>query len=259
MNPSDAEGLLFKHLRLYHYPVGLFFEKEGGVDDPGVAPQVVPRNSLSFCQFLVMAREVGHSVEVTPDKLGCSTAADVFGFKQEEERAVKTLRYYLGKRAEDFYHQRPRFSPGEVRAIGLAPLSRCRREPDAVVMVTDTLQCAHMLDFFIKGSGLTHLDLSHKVNGAACANTVEALISGAPQVALPCPGAFTSGKVERGELFLAFGWEEFQIMMSVLSKRARRGVVSLLGGESLVGNDVCRNCPRIRFDKVEGPSPGEQG
>lgn len=249
MDPSRSGSMLFEHLRLYHHPVGVFFERQGSA--PRARPGVSPRNRLSFCQFLAFARQVGHTVSVMPDKLDCSTAVDVFGFKQEGQRAIKTLRYYLGSKAEEFYHQRSRFPLGEIASVGLSPLSLCEERPDAVVMVVDSLQCAHLLDFYIRGSGATRVDLSHVVNGAACANTVEAVLKRRPQVAFPCPGAFTSGKVERGEMFLAFGWTQFEQTMEVLAERARKGRVSLLGGASLVGNDVCRNCPRIKFDKVD--------
>jgi len=253
----DLETLFMKHLRLYHHPVGIFFEEKG---KNRIVPELVPKNKLSFCQLLAFVREVGESVRLEANRLGCITAADVFGFKNEREKAIKTLKNYLSpSEAESFYEVRPRFALGEIESVVLAPLGKCSEEPDAVVMVLDGLQAMHLLDFYAKAEDMSEIPLSHNVTGAACANAVKALKKNGPQLALPCPGAFTSGKMERGEMILAFPWKAFLKVGKVMEEKAEKGRVSLLGGEELVGNDVCRNCPLIKFEKVaEGEKCGQE-
>ncbi len=249
MDYQEMETLFMKYLRLYHHPVALFFEKGG---ERRMKPQFRAKNRMSFCQFLAFARETGHSVYMEPDKLGCPTASDLFGFKVDEEKCIKSLALYLEqKEAENFYHSRPRLPAGEVEAIGLAPLSLCTATPDAVIFVADALQAVHLMDFYVKGAEIAEVPMSHHVNGAACGNTVKAMQIGSPQIALPCPGAFTSGKMERSEMLIAFPWEALEKCAAALQERVAKGTVSLLGGPALVGMDVCRNCPLIKFEKVK--------
>ncbi len=249
MSPREMEGLFMQYLRLYHHPVAIFLE---GPEERRITPEFAAKNRLSFCQFLAFVRETGNSIYMEPPRLGCPTAADVFGLKVDPEKAIKTLTLYLSKEeAERFYESRPRLSEGEIEAVGLAPLALCEEEPDAVIFVTDALQAVHLLDFYAKGADQAEITMSHHVNGAACGNTIKAIKSGTPQLALPCPGAFTSGKMERGELLLAFPWPALTKCASVLKERAEKGSVSFLGGATLVGMDVCRNCPLIKLEKLK--------
>ncbi|GEM_PF-4491271 len=242
---SDIEEVLIRHLRLYHYPVAIFFERDGKEQ---ISAEKRPKNRLSFCQLLAHVRQVGGSLRLYPKFLGCATAADLFGFSREEEKSLKTLNKYVSRDAsERFYADRPRFAPGTISSVALCTLGRCDKEPDGVIMVVDSLQAMHLLDFYAKAVDKPDIPLGHSVNGAACANTVKALKQGAPQLAFPCPGAFTSGKMERGEVVLSFPWEAFQATVQVVFQRAEKGKFSLLGGPQLVGDDVCRNCPLIRF------------
>ncbi len=250
MHFRELEALLARHLRLYHHPVAVFFEDYAADETPekALAPEAEAGSRLSFCQVLAHVRQVGTSVRLEPRRLSCPTAADVFGFSRQEQKAVKTLNKYVGlESAERFYQERDRFRPGSKGAVCLFPLEKCPAEPDAVIMVVDALQAMHLLDFYAMAKDLPEIPLSHNVNGAACANTVKAIKRQGPQLALPCPGAFTSGKMERGEVVLAFSWPDFQAAAAVAQSRARQAKASLLGGPQLVGNDVCRNCPLIKF------------
>jgi uncharacterized protein (DUF169 family) len=242
---DEMEALLARHLRLYHHPVAIFFEPPRA----GLHPvEAEPGNRLSFCQILAHVRQTGQSIRLRQNRLSCPTAADVFGLDRQEERAVKTLNKYVSlEAAEGFYQARERLLPGSRGSVALFPLEKSPAEPDAVVLVVDALQAMHLLDFYAMAKDMPEIPLSHNVNGADCANTVKAMERGGPQLALPCPDAFTSGKMERGEVVLAFPWPDFSCVTEVVAERAEKGRVSLLGGPGLVGSDVCRNCPLIKF------------
>ncbi len=251
MDFPQLEELFMRNLRLYHHPVALFFEADG---PSRFQPTYRAKNRLSFCQFLAFAREYGGAVFMEADRLACSTAADLFGFKEERLKATKALAGYMPREeAERFYQARPRLAPGSCSGVGLAPLSQAQEPPDVVVFTVDALQATHLLDFYVAGVGCSEVTLTHHVNGAACGNSIKAFTLGTPQLALPCPGAFTSGKMDRSEMLLAFPWEALTACAGVLERRAAKGRVSLLGGPTLVGMDVCRNCPLIKFEKIGEP------
>ncbi len=246
---KEMERLFMRHLRLYHYPVGIFFEKDG---NKRAHYEFYPKNKISFCQLLAFSREVGKSAFLPPDKISCVTANDLFGLSVSKQRAVRSLRHYLqSDQAEEFYHKRPRIKQGPLDGVGASPLSQCDSPPDAVIFVVDNLQAMHLMDYYLKGSGGYEVQLTHHVNGAACGNTIKAIELNMPQMALPCPGAFSSGKLERGELIISFPYDALTQCFNAFKTQLERHGISLLRGKSLVGMDVCRNCPLIRFERIK--------
>lgn len=244
MSWQEAHELLLKTLRLYHDPVAVFFLGEG----EEFRPEARPKNRLSICQYLAHVREVGESLLLLPENLHCQTAAFVVGFPFKEKNVRQTLKKFLQPEAvEKLYRERPRLKEGRFKGFGFAPLAKAYRDPEVVLMVVDTLQAAHLLDFYLYGAGLTEVPFSHYPNAAVCGSLVKAYLTNSPVMSLPCPGAFSSGKMERGELILAFPGEAFKTVLRVLEEKARVGRVSFLGGPRLVGEDVCRNCPLIAF------------
>ncbi len=247
MEGKNLSELLLRTLRLYHEPVAVYF-----LEDTYPEGLVRPRNRLSICQIVAHVREVGEGVLLTPEGLHCQTAAFVCGFPFREERVKKTLYKFLKpEAAEQLYAERPRLPGGKFRALAFRPLEQIEEAPEVVLLVVDALQAAHLLDFYLLGSGISELPLTHYPNAAVCGSMVKAYLSGKPVLSLPCPGAFSSGKMDRGEIFLAFPRAAFEIVIRVLEEKARKGRVSFLGGPRLVGEDICRNCPLISF-KAEG-------
>ena len=248
MRWEEISELLLKALRLYHDPVAVFFLREG----EEFRPEARPKNRLSICQYLAHVREVGESLLLLPENLHCHTAAFVVGFPYREERVMKSLHKFLrAETAERLYKERPRLKEGEFKGVGFSPLAKAHRDPEVVLLVVDSLQAAHLLNFYLYGAEVTEIPFSHSPNAAVCGTMVKAYLSGVPAMSFPCPGAFSSGKIERGEVILAFPGEAFKVVVKVLEEKARKGKVSFLGGPRLVGEDVCRNCPLISFGPPE--------
>ncbi len=245
MSGANLSETLLRTLRLYHEPVAVYLlEKEEGP----FKDLARPKNRLSICQIVAHVREVGQGVLLTPQGLHCQTAAFVCGFPYKEERVLKTLYKFLSqKAAEKLYAERARLEPGRYQALAFVPLERVEAPPEVVLLVVDALQAAHLLDFYLLGAGLTELSLSHYPNAAVCGSMVKAFVEQSPVLSLPCPGAFSSGKMDRGELILAFPWQAFETALKVLQEKVQKGRVSFLGGPRLVGEDLCRNCPLISF------------
>ncbi|MBX6422649.1 DUF169 domain-containing protein [Thermosulfurimonas sp. F29] len=243
MEGRKVSELMLRTLRLYHEPVAVYF-----LEGEPSRPLARPKNRLSICQVVAHVREVGEGVFLTPEGLHCQTAAFVCGFPFREERVKKTLHKFLQpEAAERLYAERLRLPEGRFRGMAFLPLEEVTERPDAVLMVVDALQAAHLLDFYLFGSGRSELPLVHYPNAAVCGTMVRAYLTGEPALSLPCPGAFSSGKMDRGELFLAFSGPAFETVLRVLEDKAGKGRVSFLGGPRLVGEDTCRNCPLISF------------
>jgi len=243
MEGRKLAELLLSTLRLYHDPVAVTFLSG---EPPSGLPR--PRKRLSLCQVLAHVRETGEPVLVLPEDLHCQTAAFVCGWPFKEENVRKTLAKFLKPEpAETLYRKRPRLPEGAFRGFLFEPLARVEGEPQAILLVVDALQTAHLLDFYLYAEGLPELSLTHYPNAAVCGTMVKAYLEDRPVLSLPCPGAFSSGKMDRGELILGFSSRAFLKAVSVLEEKSEKGRVSFLGGAHLVGEDICRNCPLIAF------------
>ncbi|WP_456432770.1 DUF169 domain-containing protein [Thermosulfuriphilus sp.] len=246
---AQWQEMLFKNLKLYHYPVGIKFHFEEE-DFSGLRVDKTCKHRLTFCQFVAFVRMSGYSTKVSRESISCVTAADVFGFRQEREKCLKALKKFFPETgtAESFYATRPRLAPRELKGISLYPLEKLPFPADVVLIVCDTLQAGHLLDDTIAGLNQPTLSLTHKVNGAFCATAVSAYQSGGIELSLACPGAYTSGKMERGEIILYFPWSIFEKTMERLEERVNKQGASLLpGSRDYVGLDVCGNCPLVIF------------
>ncbi len=246
---ANWQEVLFRHLKLYHYPVGIRFHwQEESLDQ--IKVDKVCRNRLTFCQFVAFTRMSGYSTLISPGAISCVTAADVFGLRPDKEKCLKALKKFFPQEdpAQAFYQQRPRLSPQELKGISLWPLDKLPFKADLVLLVCDNLQATHLLDDTIAVSGQASLPFAHKVNGAFCGTAVSAYKHKRVELSLACPGAYTSGKMERGELILCFPWEIFEKVIHRLQERGTRQGASLLSGSrDYVGLDVCGNCPLMIF------------
>ncbi len=247
MSWEEISNLLLRTLRLYHDPVAIFFLKS----QEEFQPESYPKRKLSICQYLAHVREVGESLLLTPEGLHCQTAAFVVGFPFKEKNVKASLYKFLQtEAAERLYQERARLPEGAFAGFGFAPLAKAYRQPELVFFVVDALQASHLLDFYLYASGKAEVSFPHYPNAAVCGTMVKAYLEDRPLLALPCPGAFSSGKMDRGELLLVFPWSAFEITVELLRKKAQEGQVSFLGGPRLVGEDICRNCPLISFRKA---------
>lgn len=237
--------LLLSTLRLYHDPVAVTFFSE---DPPSGFPR--PKKRLSLCQVVAHVRETGEPVLVLPEDLHCQTAAFLCGWPFQEEKVRRVLGKFLRpEAAEILYQKRSRLPQGTLQGLLFEPLAQIKNHPAVFLLIVDALQATHLLNFYLYAEGLPELSLIHYSGAALCGTMVKAYLEDRPVLSLPCSGAFSSGKLERGELILGFSARAFKKVITVLEERASEGRVSFLGGAHLVGEDICRNCPLIAFEK----------
>ena len=89
---KDMQKVLMDELRLMHYPIAVkFIFKEEELDDfLANGSFYESAKPLTFCQFEIAARMKGQTVLGTKDRLGCSNASFVFGWKPFDDAEVKS-------------------------------------------------------------------------------------------------------------------------------------------------------------------------
>jgi len=136
---QDMQKILMDELRLMHYPIAVKFifkdeELEDFVKNASYFEAVKP---LTFCQFEIAARMKGQTVLGTKEKLGCSNASFVFGWKPFDDAEVKTHLKYAKNwdQAVKFVKTKPRLPEGALKAFIVSPLADSYFAPDTSISI----------------------------------------------------------------------------------------------------------------------------
>jgi uncharacterized protein (DUF169 family) len=262
---AQMQRVLMDELRLLHYPIAIkyFFdakELEAFKKGPGYH---VPVKPLTFCQAEIGARMEGLSVLIEPDKLGCTNAKYVFGWKSMDEGEVKSHLKYTQNRdqAERYVLSKPRIAEGQLLAVAVAPLAGAAYTPDVVHFYCDSMQAYHLTTDWMAVMDVHPLKASMTANSAACGGNVYAWQEKTANVFLPCSGNYNAGKMERGEINVSIPGADLPLMIERLLERKRTtGGASITRlGDPYPGADICKNCPLIAFKKAGGEEPRPGG
>jgi uncharacterized protein (DUF169 family) len=254
---AAMQETLMGELRLVHQPVAItyFLDQEALDRFRSRVPHYTPVKPLTFCQAEIGARMEGIAVLVEPDKLGCSNARYVFGWKGLDQGEIKGhLKYCTDlDQAARVVAGKPRLPEGAVLAVAAAPLALSPETPDVVHFVCDTMQAYHLLGDWMAVKDVHPFRPSLGVNSAACGGNVFARNEGQANLFLACSGSYNSGKAERGEINVAIPGADLPAVVERLASRVRdTGGASITRvGQPFPGADICKNCPLIVFKKVE--------
>jgi len=251
----EMQKVLMDELRLMHYPIAVkfFFVEEELREFMDNAPHYEAVKPLTFCQFEIAARMKGQTVLGTKEKLGCSNASFVFGWKPFDEAEVKSHLKFAKSReqAERFVRTKPRLPEGALRAFSVSPLADSYFPPDTVHFYCDNLQAYHLLVDYMAAMDVHPLHSNLTVNSAACGSNVYSYLEKSANLITACGGTYNSGKMERGEVNVTIPSDHLEATVQRLIDRVSvRGSASLIGaGDHFPGADVCKNCPMIVFRK----------
>jgi len=257
---SKMQEILMRELRLMHYPVAIkyFFDPAELACFRAEHPHYSPVKPLTFCQAEIGARMEGITVLVEREKLGCTNAQYVFGWKGLDEGEVKSHLKYCADadQARRVVEAKPRLPEGTLLAVSVAPLAQAKGTPDVVHFYCDNMQAYHLLGDWMATQNVDCFRPSMSVNSAACAGNVFAFQTGQANLFLACSGSYNSGKTERGEINVAIPGAQMAALVERLTTRVREhgGAAITRLGESFPGADICKNCPLINFKK-EGERP----
>ncbi len=254
------QELLMRELRLMHYPVAIkyFFDQAELDAFRKDQPHYSPVKPLTFCQAEIGARMEGIAVLLEREKLGCTNAQFVFGWKGLDEGEVKSHVKYCtdADQAKRVVEGKPRLPEGELLAVAVSPLALSVGTPDVVHFYCDNMQAYHILGDWMATQDVHPFRPSMSVNSAACGGNVFAYNEKQANLFLACSGSYNSGKTERGEINVAIPGGHMESLVARLQKRIdeKGGAAITRLGEPFPGADICKNCPLIVFKK-EGEAP----
>lgn len=255
LSVKEMHRILMDELRLLHYPIALkfIFRDEELKEFVESVPYYEPVKPLTFCQFEIAARMKGQTVLGTKEKLGCSNAAFVFGWKSFDDAEVKTHLKYVKDwdQAVRFIKTKPRLPEGALKAFVVSPLADAYFSPDTVHFYCDNLQAYHILVDYMSAMDIHPLRSNFTVNSAACGGNVFSYLEKSANLITACSGTYNSGKMERGEINVMIPGEHIEATVQRLLDRIHAlGSSSLTRpGDHFPGADICKNCPMIIFRK----------
>ncbi len=240
--------------KLDYNPVAVKFSFDREEYD-NLAAEKTPATKMTYCQLILAARLDNYIVKASDDKLLCENAQTVFGFKEigaeEVERHIK----YTNDRdlAKECVMAKPRLPVGKLVGIMAAPLYKTPVDPDVVVFVLSPFQAYHLLNDYMGACKVPVVTSTQTVNSAMCGGTVGCYLNQKAGVSLMCAGSYTSGKTEKGEVYVFIpGSQITKVARHLVQRTAKYGGASFLGkgGQQYPGVDVCKKCPMIRFKDV---------
>lgn len=252
---QDMQKILMDELRLLHYPIAVkfIFKDEDLEDFMKNASYHEAVKPLTFCQFEIAARMKGQTVLGTKEKLGCSNASFVFGWKPFDDAEVKTHLKYAKNwdQAVKFIKTKPRLPEGALKAFIVSPLADSYFAPDTVHFYCDNMQAYHLLVDYMSAMDKHPIHTNLTVNSAACGCNVFSYLEKSANMITACGGTYNSGKMERGEINVTIPGEHMEATVQRLLDRIQNlGSASLTRpGDHFPGADVCKNCPMIIFRK----------
>jgi uncharacterized protein (DUF169 family) len=251
---EKLHDVLMHELRLIHAPVAIkyFFDQQELDVFKQTQQYYSPVKPLTFCQSEVGARMEGITVLAEREKMGCTNASFVFGWKGLDEGEIKSHLKYCADadHARKVLEAKPQVTR-PLLAIAVSPLAAASTQPDVVHFICDTMQAYHIIGDWMASQRIDNFHPSMSVNSAVCSGNVFTMNSKQANLFLACSGSYNSGKTERGEINVSIPGEHIEALVQRLEDRVtQKGGASITRlGEPFPGAAVCKNCPLIIFKK----------
>lgn len=252
------EKLLMDELRLYHHPIAvtwLFTDADVAAFKEST-PYVTAAKPLTFCQWEIAARMQGKTVLGTAETLGCSNAKVSFGWKDIDEKEIKSQVKYCTDfaQAERFLRSKPAMPFGSLKGIGIGPLGQAKLPPHVVHFYCDTMQSYHLAVDYMAATNTHPLRPQMTMSSAACGGGVYAWQEKTFNMCPACSGGYNAGKTERGEINVFIPGEHLEATVQRLFSRVEKHGTGAITkpGDYFPGADICKNCPLIVFKPGDG-------
>ena len=259
LSPADMVFGLRNLLKMKYYPVAVkyFFDEAELADFKANTDYQVGLRPYTFCHYVAASRQRGDILLGTKDKLGCSNAKYVLGWKELDEGEIKSHLKYTKSReqAEKFIKTKKRLPPG-LLAFATAPLHASPFEPDLIHGICDPLQSYHLANDWCAAHDTHPFKTVMTMNSSICHGCVQCYVTQKPNVTQMCSSSKTAGKTEQGEMNYIWPYEQFEPTIHwTLDRTVRDGGVSFpRTGETYPGFDICKLCSYLIFKK---PKEGE--
>lgn len=256
----EMETILMEQLRLYHHPVAVtwLFTDEDVEKFRSCTPHVLPATPLTFCQWEVASRMQGKTVLGTVDTLACTNAQVSFGWREIDEREIKTqVKYCVDEaQAERFLRSKPCLPMHSVKAVATGPLGEAVMQPHVIHFYCDSIQAYHLAVDYMAATDTHPLRPQITMSSSACGGSVFCWQQKTFNHSPPCSGSYNAGKTERGETYVFIPGDQLEAVVKRLLQRIEKSGSSSITrpGDYFPGGDVCKNCPLIIFKKGESPA-----
>jgi uncharacterized protein (DUF169 family) len=254
LSNSDIVFSLRNFLKMKYYPVAVkyFFSNAELTDFKKNTDYKTAIHPYTFCHYVAASRQRGDILLGTPDKLGCSNAKYVMGWKELDDAEIKSHLKYARDwdQAERFVKTKKRLSE-HLYAFATAPLHEAPYEPDVVHGVSDVLQAYHLGNDWCAAKDQHPFEMTMTMNSSVCHGCVQCHLLGLPNITPMCSSSKTAGKTEQSEI--NWIWPKDQLEPTVrwmLERTVRDGGVSFpRTGETYPGFDICKLCSFLIFKK----------
>ena len=257
MTYREMEKILMDELRLYHHPIAVtwLYTDEEVATFKKKTPHVISAKPLTFCQWEIPARMQNKTVLGTPQTLGCSNAKVTFGWKEIDDKEIKSqLKYCVDlAQAERFMRSKPALAPDEVKAVAVGPLGDAVVPPHVIHFYCDNMQSYHLAIDYMAAMDMHPLRPQVTMSSSACGGTVFSWQNMTMNMCPSCSGSYNAGKTERGEVNVFLPAEHLEPMVKRLLQRIEKcgGPAITRPGDPFPGADICKNCPLILFKSGE--------
>lgn len=262
---AEMEKILMDQLRLYHHPIAvtLLFTDEEVQAFKAVTPHVVPMKPLTYCQWEIAARMQNKTVLGSKETLGCSNAQVGFGWKEIDEKEIRSqLKYCVDfEQAERFVRSKARMPLNSLKAVAVGPLGRAVIAPHVIHFYCDNMQSYHLAVDYMAAMNVHPLRPAITMSSSACGGTVFSWQEQSFNSCPACSGSYNAGKTERGELNVFIPAGHMAATVERLLQRIERSGSSSISrpGDSFPGGDICKNCPLIVFKTGDSGTPVCEG
>jgi len=254
LNPSDIVFGLRNILKMKYYPVAVkfFFDEDELENFKAKEDYKVALRPYTFCHYVAASRQRGDILLGTDDKLGCTNAKYVFGWKDMDDAEIKShLKYARSwEQAEKFLKTKTRLPKG-LLAFATAPLHLSPFEPDLIHGMCDPLQSYHLANDWCAAHNTHPFEMVMTMNSSVCHGCVNCHVTRKPNVTQMCSSSKTAGKTEQGEVNYIWPYEQLEPTFHwTLERIVRDGGVSFpRTGETYPGFDICKLCSFLVFKK----------
>jgi uncharacterized protein (DUF169 family) len=214
----ESDEKLNQYLRLNTFPVAVKFLKSWEDAPPKARrPSRDLHNRFTTCQAISMSRRYGWVLALGREDSSCVLGAVALGLEKRLPHYVEgnlcinmyTENLRAGRMSEESV---PRLAEGKYVGVVTAPLSRAAFEPDSIVIYGNSAQVMRLGQAWLwKRGGTLRSEFRGRIDCADLA--IAPLLSGEPQMIVPCTGDRIFGQVQDHEV--AFGFP-FALMAEIL-------------------------------------------
>ena len=254
LSSADIVFSLRNFLKMKYYPVAIkyFFSEDELADFKNSADYKTGLRPYTFCHFVAASRQRGDILLGTQDKVGCSNAKYVMGWKGLDESEIKSHLKYTKDRAQaERFIKTKKQLPEGLLAFATAPLHKAPYRPDVVHGISDVLQAYHLGNDWCAAHDSHPFNMTMTMNSSICHGCVRCHLVNVPNITPMCSSSKTAGKTEQSEINWVWPGDHLEPTVHwMLERIVRDGGVSFpRTGETYPGFDICKLCNFLVFTK----------